>query len=178
MGAYYVTGLVFRFNLFFIQLVSYQTFCKFIVFYVHHAKGHERSTHMDGQWGSLKSEGNCFMFLFQNRFCIWWMSVKTMSVGINMAIMSERACQVGCDRWSYCIEIEHGCILRDEVVTGIYVFFAAISFAYSLWNIKRFASSFSPIFTMPKAMKAMKAMKAAKKAAPPAPAKKAMKAMK
>ena len=27
-----------------------------------------------------------------------FLSVKTMSVGINMAIMSERACQVGCDR--------------------------------------------------------------------------------
>ena len=30
-----------RCNLFLIQLVKYQTFCKFIFFYCHHAKGYE-----------------------------------------------------------------------------------------------------------------------------------------
>ena len=107
------------------------------------AGSQERSTHMDGQSGSLKSDGNLFMFLFQNRFFIWWMSVKTMSVRINMAIMSEGACR-------YSFEIEHGSLLcyvirlwqKDE-------FFDANYFSCSLWDIKHFASSFSSFFTMP-----------------------------
>ena len=40
------------------------------------------------------------------------MSVKTMSVRINMAIMSKSACQVTCHSLSYCFEIEHGSILH------------------------------------------------------------------
>ena len=67
------------------------------------------------------------MFLFQNRFFIWGMFVKTMSVRINMAIMSKSAWQVGCHWLSFCFEIEHGSILHDRI-------FDAIDFPYSLWD--------------------------------------------
>ena len=93
------------------------------------------------------------------------MSVKTMSVRINMAIMSKRACQVTCHSLSYCIvvRLNMGAYYVMRFVTNVGSF--AMQFLLKLVRYHTFCKFIFSLFTMPKAMKTMKAMKAAKKAA-------------